>query len=237
MYTVAICEDMDKDRIVLRDNIDKYFKENDITYKLYEYWSGEEFLNYAKPHMYDIVIFDVEMGKINGIDTALVFRNFDKSAIIIFSTINTDMVFSCFSVEPLHYLLKPLKYSQFSIVMNRAIEKLKQNKNECFIATFNNVMYNIPLKDILYFESYKRVIIVATMDRKYKFYGNLGTIEKELEGKGFIRCHQSYLVNSIFIRKIEKDTIILVNEKVIGISRNRLKSVRESFMSYIEGLL
>lgn len=237
MYTVAICEDMEKDRILLRNNIDKYFNDNSITYKLYEYWSGENFLNHAKPHMYDIVIFDVEMGKINGIEAAINFRKLDKSAIIIFSTINSDMVFSCFSAEPLHYLLKPVKYSQFNNVMNRAIEKLEHNKNECFIATFNNVIYKIPIKDILYFESYKRIIIISTMDRKYKFYNNLGTIEKELEGKGFIRCHQSYLVNSIFIRKIEKDTIILVNEKTIGISRNRLKTVRESFMSYIEGLL
>ena len=97
MYTIAICEDIDKDRGILHKSIDKYFKDRGMTYKLFEYWSGEEFLNYAKPYVYDIVIFDVEMGKINGIDTAKKFRELDKTVIIIFVTIQAEMVFSSFS--------------------------------------------------------------------------------------------------------------------------------------------
>ena len=208
-----------------------------MTYKLFEYWSGEEFLNYAKPHVYDIVIFDVEMGKINGIDTAKKFRELDKTVIIIFVTIQAEMVFSSFSAEPLHYLVKPVNYSQFYNVMNRAIKKLDQNKNGYFVATFNNDIYNIPLREILYFESFKRIVIITTFDKGYQFYAKLDDIERELEKKGFIRCHQSYLVNSIFIRKIEKDTVYLVNGKEIRISRTKSKIAREKFMLLIEGRL
>lgn len=237
MYTIAICEDIDKDRGILHNSIDKYFKDKGMTYKLFEYWSGEEFLNYAKPYVYDIVIFDVEMGKINGIDTAKKFRELDKTVIIIFVTIQAEMVFSSFSAEPLHYLVKPINYPQFYNVMNRAIEKLDQNKNGYFVATFNNDIYNIPLREILYFESFKRIVIITTFDKGYQFYAKLDDIERELEKKGFIRCHQSYLVNSIFIRKIEKDTVYLVNGKEIRISRTKSKIAREKFMLLIEGRL
>ena len=98
-------------------------------------------------------------------------------------------------------------------------------------------IYNIPLKEILYFESVKRIVIITTFDKEYQFYAKLDDIERELEKKGFIRCHQSYLVNSIFIRKIEKDTVYLVNGKEIRISRTKSKIAREKFMLLIEGRL
>lgn len=236
MYTIAICEDMDSDRKRLRKNLDIYFEERNMSYKLYNYWSGEEFLNYTQPYMYDIVIFDVEMGKINGIETAKRLRKIDKSVIIIFITVHANMVFSSFAAEPLNYLVKPLKYHQFRAIMDRATEKIEGVKNDFFVVSFNGIIYNIPMREIIYFESNKRLIKAVTVNGDYQFYGKLGDIERRLEEKGFIRCHQSFLVNSAFIQKVEKDNFYLVTEKTICISRPKSKMARKKFMSHIAGL-
>ena len=237
MYNIAICEDNDQCLENLRACLGRFFEQANGGCRLSKYSRGDMFLRDLKPHAYDIVFFDVEMPGADGISVAKKLREVDKRVIIIFTTAHSQPVFSSFAAEPLQYLLKPLNYDSFESVMNLAVQKIEKDRRDCIILSFNNSIYKIPLREIVYFESRERTLLVHLTDREYTFYAKLNEIESRLENKDFIRSHQSYLVNMSFIRKIDKSNMLLSTGRRLDISRSKLKATKDLFMSYLMDLM
>ena len=233
MYNIAICEDDDKCTELLREHLSRFFETGTDIYRLTRYSRGDMFLRDMKAHVYDLVFFDVEMPGADGISVAKKLREADKRVVIIFTTAHAQPVFSSFAAEPLHYLLKPLKYDDFKNAMQRAVVKLDQDDSNCIMLSFNNAAFKIPLSRIVYFESQGRTVIVHLIDRQHTFYIKLDEIENRLANKTFIRSHQSYFVNVNYIRKIYKNNMILSTGQRLDISRSKLKATKDIFMSYL----
>jgi hypothetical protein len=87
------------------------------------------------------------------------------------------------------------------------------------------VQYTIPLKEILYFESNLRKVMIHTVSQNYEYYERLDTLEHLLNTKGFIRCHQSYLVSTANISSYS-DTNLTIDDRTLPISRSRLEYIR-----------
>jgi pSer/pThr/pTyr-binding forkhead associated (FHA) protein len=87
------------------------------------------------------------------------------------------------------------------------------------------VQYTIPLKEILYFESNLRKVIIHTVSQNYEYYERLDTLEHLLNTKGFIRCHQSYLASTANISSYS-DTNLTIAGRTLPISRSRLEYIR-----------
>lgn len=103
---------------------------------------------------------------------------------------------------------------------------------------FNRNNVKIPYSDIMYFESHGRCISIIQKDGKEdKFNSKLNSIEKITEkGKHpFLRIHQSYLVNFHYIKKICFSKIELYNGKVLYISEERQKDIREKYSQILKG--
>lgn len=236
MYQIALCEDRDEDRLKAKAAIKQVMKERGLAYAITDFWSGEGFLRHAKPYMFDIAFFDVEMRRINGIETAKRLRKIDHSVVIVFFTAHKDYVFSCFPAEPLQYLVKPLDYATFRQTLIKAIQKVDENKQQCYSFSFNGISYRIQLKDILYFCSRGRTIEVYCSSGNYKFYAKLNEIEKDPLLIGFIRSHQSFLVNLDHICRITNDEIMLFSGENLPVSKGRAKKVRDFFWEHVESV-
>lgn len=236
MYHLALCEDSSEDRKRTHQYLKEYFSENPGQYVLEDFSSGEQFLSQVKPYQFQMVIFDVEMSGINGVETANRLRKQDRSVVIAFATAHPGYVFSSFQAEPIQYLLKPVKKDSFWEFMDRALERIQEKNTRSYTLSFNNVIYNIPVSDILYFESEKRTVCAVTMGERYPFYAKLNDVEKEDCLKNFIRCHQSFLVNPEYVSRISNDSILLLNGNRIIISRGKANVVKNSYMFYVGNL-
>ena len=75
--------------------------------------------------------------------------------------------------------------------------------------------------------------MLVAHDIQIEFYAKLDEIEELLKGKHFVRAHQSYLVNMAYIKYIIGNSLVLENGENIPISRNRMKSARETFTEYL----
>lgn len=83
--------------------------------------SGEAFLfHYAENRDYDILLLDVEMGKLSGIDLAKQIRTQNDHVQIVFITGYPDFMAEGYEVSALHYLMKPVKPEKLGDVLNRA---------------------------------------------------------------------------------------------------------------------
>ena len=237
MLKIIACDDCRQDREILKYQLKKYFTRCPLSYTLTFYESGHDLKKYYEAYSCDVIFFDVEMPGENGIEIAKEIRQMDRSVIIIFLTSHRKYVFSSFLAEPLQYLVKPLQYSELAEIMKIMEGKIQDNMEQQYVITFNGVTTNIPLQDILYFESQGRIINVYTSRGVHSFYASLNKVEKELKEKNFVRIHQSYLVQMRYIMKVTASAVLLSTKKELPVSRSRKNMIHDRFMEYIGGLV
>lgn len=90
----------------------------------------------------------------------------------------------------------------------------------------------LPVEDILYVESNKHKNWFHTADATYSIYRKLSDIELELKDYGFIRIHQSFLVNMRYIAKISSYTLTLTSGESFSVPKVRYSQVKRKYMKY-----
>ena len=124
---IAICDDEN----IWINHIEEYIKKIKSIYNEIEYdvfISGESLLShYNNEDIYDIVILDIEMNGMSGIDTSNAIRDKDPAVIIFFLTSYKEYVFECFRSSPMNFWVKPLKYEIFKEDIIRAHKSIEQS--------------------------------------------------------------------------------------------------------------
>ncbi len=196
--------------------------------------SAEALLNkYYTQGFFDIIFLDIEMGGISGITAAEKLREFDSNVIIIFISNYPHYVFDTFTVEALHFLVKPFSVSDFKKVFNRAINKYKI-MNSSITLKWQSERYIIKIDTIKYIEGYKRHITVYTKDGVYESLGKIPDLLKELSPHGFIRTHQGFLVNMDYIKRFDATDVILFDGTKVMISVRKRADALQAFDNYLK---
>ena len=93
--------------------------------------------------------------------------------------------------------------------------------------------YKIPIREILYFESNRRKVLIVTIKETFTVYRKLNEIEDSLKRckMSFLRVHQSFLVNYKHVEKQSYDFVVMDNGKRISISEDRRKMISEQYCS------
>lgn len=102
-----------------------------------------------------------------------------------------------------------------------------------FSVQMSNTVFNVSVSDILYFEIFKRTIVLHTINNKYQFNGKLSEIENDERLVNFVKPHKSYYVNLAYITNIEPTTIIMKDGEKIPLSRNFKHFVTDKFISFL----
>ena len=236
MYRISICDDKAKCRLFVCDELRAFFARTGDEYTVDEFVSGDEFLFHLKPGYYDVVFFDVEMDGTNGIDTARRLRGIDKNVVIIFTRAHRESVFEGFLAEPLTFLTKPLLSHELQEALARAMQQVQRSRKKKFVYTVNKTTNVLPVRDILYLESRGRVVELVTLGGRIPFYGRLDIAQSDPSLSGFLRCHQSYLVNPDYIMEIRGTEILLTSGEAVPIRRGAARELRQQFMSYLSAV-
>ena len=204
MLSIGLCDDNQENRLSLQWLLEGILEKKEIQHTIFDFSSGETLLQWMErhPNKIDLLFLDIEMGKLNGMDTAKQLREKYENLQIVFVTGFPDYVFDGYGVGALGYLMKPAKRERLEEIISRALTKLCREADKVFSCHEGDSWYRIPHREILYFESDKRKVNCVTESGNYSFYGKLDDVEKELENSGFVRIHQRYLVRVSAIRYI-----------------------------------
>lgn len=230
MIKIAIVDDEKG----IKEQIKKLIEKKQMERVIDTYSSGEELLMADK--CYDIVILDIQMAGMNGIDTARALRQKADNVVLLFVTGIKDYVFDAFDVGAFHYLIKPIEEQKFSSVYERAVlevEKKRQyNIGQLFIKTRSR---NVTLqqRDILYMESRAKKVEIHTKTHIVEAYAGIGELEKQL-AENFYRCHRGYLVNMAFISEYKNDSITLNNGEKIILTKEKYGEFVKVYMRYLK---
>lgn len=235
MIKIVICEDEKEQQELLRLYIVQIFEGLYVKYNLEIFNSGEELLEcYTKGT--DILLLDIQMEPINGMDTARRIRESDNKVEIIFITSLIEYALEGYEVRAYRYLIKPIKYDDLKSNIINCIKEI-DIKNKYIIIKEQGNRIKLDINIITYIEVQKDEITIYTLDQIYKIKDTMNNIEKEINCSKFFRCHKSYLVNLEYVKSIKQYIAILENEEELPISRYRFKDTKDKFFDLIEDKL
>ncbi|ENY8963928.1 LytR/AlgR family response regulator transcription factor [Clostridioides difficile] len=232
MIKIAICEDEKEQQELLKRYINQIFDVLSVKCRLEVFNSGEELLErYSKDT--DILLLDIQMGQINGIDTARKVRVLDDKVEIIFITALIEYALEGYEVRAYRYLIKPVKYNNLKDTIINCIKEV-DIKNKYIVVKVQGSQTKLNVNEIAYIEVQKETITIHTLNEVYKINGTMSNIEKEIDCSRFFRCHKSFLVNLEHVKSIKQYVAILENSKEVPVSRYRFKETKDKFFDLIE---
>ena len=192
-------------------------------------------LDTAEILSYDIMFLDIDMGDINGINLARIFRKLGSKAIIVFITNYIEYSPEGYEVHAFRFLMKSQLDQKLSAYLCDAVKELS-SRNRSLRFSLNGEPLDIHIHDLLYLESRNRKIYPHTIDY-YKaeymcFYSTLDHMEEQLNRLGFLRVHKSFLVNMSYICRLRYDQVQLCNGTVLPVSERRYSELRERYLSW-----
>lgn len=233
MLFIAVCEDMIVECMNLSKQIHNILTAMGEDVVIKQFLSAEELLNSGE--VFDILFLDIKMPGMNGINLAEHLREKGNEGLLIFVTAIANYVFDAYDVEAFQYLLKPVSLEKLQGVLQRAVRKLQGGKQKEFLLVSNhNQMRKIPLKDIVYIESFGRKVIIYGIADKVEYYEQISILEKKLKGKNFVRCHKSYLIHLNYVDTFDKKNICMENGVRIPLAKRRYDIFHKEFMAYLK---
>ena len=235
---IAVVDDLAQERndiiSLVTDYFSVRFQQFDITPEFCEYESGEEFLDGFMPAEFDLVLLDIYMAELTGIETAEKLLLLDKNIKIIFFTTSTEHTLDGYGVHALSYILKPVTkhMKAFYKALDYFVELLNLDKCGITIKTSSGDMFVLN-KNIVYIESSVRNLFFHFASEIVQASGKYSDYSKALrEDHRFLECYRNLTVNMDYIVKpIENDFLLKTGEK-IPISRRRKAEVIEQYTTY-----
>lgn len=249
-YKVLIVDDENNAVEILEAIVKHEFPQIEIVGKANNSLDAINLINQTQP---DIILLDIEMPYGTGFDVLQQYPDPDFK--VIFVTGFGNYAINAIKFNALDYILKPVVKEELMTALYKAINNINKNSDNQNLKNLNNVLNNpnsnenkivlktaqdtfyIEVKKIIYCEAEGKYTKVYLQDGKHVLMSiNIGEYEEMLGQYGFIRIHNSFLLNKSYIEKIQrvKDLFFIkvLNRDLLPISRRRKTEVMELVDGY-----
>lgn len=227
---IAICEDVEAELKLLAEYVTSWGKRKGIAVTIKEYESAEAFLfDYEVNQRLDILILDIQMKEMNGMELAKKLYGEGRKIQYIFVTGMKQYVFEGYSVEAVSYLMKPVRQEELFRFLSLGYTRLC--KNPCIILEDGATLQRISLYDISYLESAGHNTYFYGAGKEYRSSKGISSFEEELKEEGFYRLHRSYIINLAKVECITKKEVS-VEGKQIPIARGQWENLNKAYLAY-----
>lgn len=233
MYRIGICDD---DKILcasLENQFHVLSAELLTKFEIEVWYSGESLESDLKKGMeLDILFLDIELLQKNGIEVGTFIRDEleDTDTHIVYISSKESYAMQLFQVQPLDFLIKPVSTERLKAVLNRSMKR-KRNEESCFEYQKGNRFFRIPTKEILYFMSMDKRILIIKRNGQEEFYGKLKKLP-ELLPTDFLTIHQSYIIHQEYVSEYSYESVKMINGDTLSISKPYRKEVRAKIKQY-----
>lgn len=220
MISVAIVEDDDRFASTIKEYLDRYGKESGTEFETTRFSDGYEIADGYKGG-FDIILMDIEMGLMNGMEAAEEIRKTDDEVTIIFITNMAQYAIKGYAVRAMDYVLKPVSYPAFSESLKKAVARIGGRQETYLTVTYRDGMIKLLISDITFVESQGHRLSFHTERDVYETTTlSLREIEEKLEPYGFMRASSGILVN---LKKVTgtKNGYVQIGETYLPVSRSR----------------
>lgn len=231
---IAICDDEIQFINELEQLLTQWADQHRIDVTLYHFTNGDDLIQAHQTYCMDLIILDIIMPLLNGMDTARELRQDHQTVPIIFLTSSREYAVDSYEVKAFHYLMKPIEAEPLFRVLDDFLSSTHSSP-ESFTAQTDTGFCRITLEDVEYLEAQnKRVLVSLSNDTILEIRELFSKCEEIFcLKKGFFKCHRSYIVNLNCVEQFTKTQISTKNGTNIPISRNNYAAFKEAYFSYM----
>ena len=227
-YRVAIVDDSTTDAEFVKGILNSWTEQRLIDIQAEVFPSAESFLfRYVEDKEWDILLLDIEMGAMDGVTMAKRVRQSNEAVQIVFITGYSDYIAEGYEVAALHYLMKPVNREKLLAVLDRALEKRKQEER-CLNLEAYGEMVRLPFYEIRYLDVHQNYVTVhAKTD--YTVKRALSDFEKELDDR-FCRVGRGMILNLKYIQRVTKTEVRLSDGTVLPLPRGAYEPLNRAII-------
>ena len=235
MIHIAVAEDEEEARERLTRYLKRYQNEKKREFEIDFYPNGADLIAAYQPGV-DILLLDIEMPVMDGIQTAKILREKDKKVVIVFITNLAQYAIQGYDVQALDFIVKPMNWDVFSFRMDRIISRLEKRQQDAArsisVRTDSSALRKIDMTDLIYVEVNHHTLTYHTISEVFSARGTMLETEKALLPHGFCRCNQCYLVNLRYVTGVDEEMVSIGNER-LRISRSKKKDLVKALSEFV----
>lgn len=240
---ICICDDNKETCLKIENLLNKFFlhriktKKIDLDFKkeIIKCYSGTNLSNFLiQGEEFDLIFLDIRLEDMLGYEIANALRNKLKNikTQIIYISTEKEYALDLFESNPFDFLIKPITEKNIFNVMDKFFRYFfESGEDKFFNYKKNRISCKEPLKNILYFESNGRKIIIHCKDREDEFYAKLSDVKKELKDPFFIQIHQSIIINYYNVKEVGSETVLMTNGEILNITRLYKDEIQEFILN------
>ncbi len=205
--------------------------------------TGEQALQQTQHASPDVILMDIRMPGMDGLEAAGYINQMDNPPAIIFTTAYSDHALQAFETHAIDYLLKPIKRDRLAYAISAAkrltrvqIQRLRDDdmddRRSRICVKSRGSLELVPIEEIIYFKADQKYVTLKTDDHEYLIEESLIALEQEF-ASCFVRIHRNALVSENHIAGLSKNETghqcILLDDTddVLEISRRHLPTIRK----------
>ena len=233
MIRIAICDDMPDYSQHIKTLVSQWPDPQD-TISCEVFNDGDSLISAHSRHPFDIILLDILMPVLGGMDTAHEIREFDKNVKIVFLTSSPEFAVDSYSVKASNYLLKPVSADRLYECLHEITESIQTHEKYILIRGHAST-FRIPASGIEYAEAQNKYVKFKLTDGRELLSSDTFSsfLDKLTESDGFIKCHRSYLVNMFQIDRYSAKELTTRSGAIIPIARSCQKDFEEKYFTVI----
>lgn len=226
---VAVCDDIKEDRNALIKILLDYLDKNNLYVEIDEFPSGEAFLA-SDTTRYLLFFMDIFMDKLNGMETAKKLIRDNNKVQIVFASTSIDFAAEAFTIEALHYIVKPIEETQVYGVLDKFFDSFYSIKTiEVKVGRMEESIY---ISDILYIEAKGKKTIIHMKYGTLEASQSLSEMSQIVPQGEFCMPIRWALVSMREITSMPTNVLKLSDQTEIPISRGKREEIKSVFADF-----
>lgn len=231
---IAVIDDETKATNLIESYIKKFGEEHHQAMEIKVFHNPNDFLDQYRSD-FDLILMDIEMPGLDGIQTARELRRMDPNVTLIFITNMAQYAINGYEVNAVDFIVKPVSYPDFAMKMQKALRYISQRQEKKLTLESADRKITISVMDIHYIEVLRHYLEYHTIHGVIKTRGVMKEVEELLKKYHFVRCNHGYLVNLKYVMALNGNIVQVAGEELI-ISRNKKNDFMIEFTKYVGGM-
>lgn len=231
---IAVCDDNMDELSRISTLLEDYSRErgSSITYEAFH--SGLELLETIRSRRFDLLLLDILMPGVTGMDAAKEIRRSDCDIPIIFLTSSREFAVESYRVNAEDYIMKPARKDEIFPALDKQLKRFAQEEAYLTLKTGSGIV-KLPFTQIVYVEVINRTVqFILANGEVREVYGYLADYEEDLlSDPYFYKPHRSYVVNLRLVTELDKKGFSTIVGKTVPVARDAFSKVKAAYMKYL----
>lgn len=225
---IFICDDERRMLQMIAEKVSEHLPECDIRV----FSSGSDLLQCLQTKGCDILLLDIDMPDITGLEIAGKLSSLEKRPLLLFVTSHDELVYDSFQYHPFTFLRKSSFDREIQPALEDCVREL-QHRERHFCFRWEGKRVCLLLSELFYFEAEGNYLNIFSKLGQYRFRSTITSVENTLAGCGFIRIHKGFLINQAAVRLFNAKEVELFDGTLLPIGKSYAKTAEKQFLRYL----